>query len=352
MKPFRFIFMAAVLLLAIFTISTFAATNWDKDDHEIFDLQSALEKSEGKGANFYNILGIPRSSSQAEIKRAYRKKSLELHPDKNSGVAGAQQRFERLGLVYKILRDGRKDRYDHFLSKGFPKWRKNGWFYERYRPGLGAVLVGIALFTMAVEVGISKLTSGQEKAKIQRLKMSARLVAWGPRYQAILASLLYPTETTPALPPSKLALVEKKVRVPITGFPTLPAFPAPTAIKTGAADWDAQEAATRAVIANPSATSAADGAPIVECLVHEADVFLLDKFSNDWVLLSEEDAQQSQFHQTWPFRLVAALVNKVTGKHEDVLTEVEEEVEEKVEEVKAAAAGAGKKNKKAGKKDK
>ncbi len=100
-----------------------SAVQWDKDDQEIFQLQSALEKSEGKGANFYTILAIPRTSSSAEIKRAYRKKSLELHPDKNAGVAGAQQRFERLGLVYKILRDGRKDRYDHFLSKGFPKWR-------------------------------------------------------------------------------------------------------------------------------------------------------------------------------------------------------------------------------------
>ncbi len=67
----------------------------------------------------------------------------------------------------------------------------NGYFYERYRPGLGSVVVGIILVTMLVEVGISKLTSGQERAKIERLKMSARLVAWGPRYQALLAALLY-----------------------------------------------------------------------------------------------------------------------------------------------------------------
>ena len=346
MRLSRFLFVATALLLTLFTITTSAATNWDKDDHEIFELQSALEKSEGKGSTFYSILNLPRSSTSADIKRAYRKKSLELHPDKNLGVAGAQQRFERLGLVYKILRDGRKDRYDHFLSKGFPKWRQNGYFYERYRPGLGSVIVGIVLVTMLVEVGISKLTSGQERAKIERLKMSARLVAWGPRYQALYAALVYPS-TSPALPTSKIPSTEKKVRVPITGFPTLPQFPSPTAIKSGSVDWDVQESLTRSVLNNPGVSGEV---PIVECLVHEEDVLLMDKFTGEWVRLDEEDAQESKFHQTWPFRLVSAVVNRFTGKHEDVLGEVEEEHEE-VQEVKEKEV-VGKKAKKNGKKNK
>lgn len=319
----RTLLFAAVVLLAVFTLTTSAATHWDKDDHEIFELQSALENAEGAGATFYSVLDIARSSSALEIKRAYRKKSLELHPDKNAGVPGAQQRFERLGLVYKILRDGRKDRYDHFLTKGFPKWRNNGYFYQRYRPGLGAVVVGVVLFTIAVELVVSRLTSSQERAKIERLKMSARLVAWGPRYQAILAAQLYPSssDTTPALPNSKLPQTEKKVRVPITGFPTLPAFPSASAIQSNSVDWDHQESLARSVLTNPSSTSAAHGAPIVECTVHETDVLLYDKFSGQWVPLDEEDAKPSQWHQTWPFRLAAAVVNKFTHNHEDVLAE-------------------------------
>ncbi|CDR99748.1 hypothetical protein [Sporisorium scitamineum] len=334
--------MAAALLLAIFTITASAAAHWDKDDHEIFELQSALEKSEGKGATFYSVLDIKRTSSLAEIKRAYRKKSLELHPDKNLGVEGAQQRFERLGLVYKILRDGRKDRYDHFLKSGFPKWRQNGYFYERYRPGLGAVLVGIVFLSMAVEVGISKLTSGLERRKIERLKMSARLVAWGPRYQAILASLF--DETPAGVQPSKISQMEKKVRVPITGFPSLPAYPSAAAIKSGTVDWDVQEQLTRSVLSNPAVS---DGAPIVECLVHKDDVLLHDKFSQEWVKLDEDDAKPSGFHQTWPFRLVGALVNRVTGKHEDVLGEVEDEQDEEevVEKSGAKNGRTAKKNK-------
>lgn len=45
---------------------------------QIFELQSALEASEGKGANFYSVLGITRSATSAEIKQAYRKRSREL----------------------------------------------------------------------------------------------------------------------------------------------------------------------------------------------------------------------------------------------------------------------------------
>lgn len=173
-------------------------------------------------------------------------------------------------------------------------------------------------------MGISRLTSGQERSKIERLKMSARLVAWGPRYQAILASLLVDQSTPAGLMPSKVARVEKKVRVPITGFPSLPAFPTTAAITSGSVDWDTQESLTRTVLTNPS--SAGDsGAPIVECLVHEQDVSLLDKYSNEWIKLDENDASPTKVTQTWPFRLVAAVVNRFTGQHEDVLGEVEDD---------------------------
>ncbi|EST09942.1 DnaJ [Kalmanozyma brasiliensis GHG001] len=331
----RFVLFAALLLV---TLCSFAsASNWDKDDHEIFELQSALTTSIGKGTTFYSLLDIPISASSSEIKRAYRRKSLEWHPDKNSGVKGAQQRFERLGLVYKILRDERKDRYDHFLRSGFPKWRRDGYFYERYRPGLGSVMVGIVLVSMLVEVGVSRLTSGQERAKVERLKMSARAVAWGPRYQALLAGLLFPAK--PAVGGSKVTETERKVRVPITGFP-LPAFPSSTAIQGGTVDWDVQENLARTAL---SAATSSDGAPIVDCLVQGEDVLLLDRFSGDWVRLDENDARPSGMLQTWPVRLVGAIVNKVTGKGEDVFNE-EEEVE--VEQEKETKVQKNKKGKK------
>lgn len=67
----------------------------------------------GDDATFYSYLGIERDASPAQLTKAYRKRSLELHPDKNHGVPGIQQKFARLGVITGILRDGpRRDRYN------------------------------------------------------------------------------------------------------------------------------------------------------------------------------------------------------------------------------------------------
>ena len=45
---------------------------------QIFELQAALRASEGDNATFYSLLGLERKATAAEIKKAYRKKSMEL----------------------------------------------------------------------------------------------------------------------------------------------------------------------------------------------------------------------------------------------------------------------------------
>lgn len=51
---------------------------WTKEDHEIFDLVSALEASEGKGTTFYSFLGVAPQAQLKDINRQYRKRSLDL----------------------------------------------------------------------------------------------------------------------------------------------------------------------------------------------------------------------------------------------------------------------------------
>lgn len=55
---------------------------------------------------YYELLGVQTSASDAELKRAYRRKALELHPDKNShDIEGATQRFALVRLAYEVLSD-------------------------------------------------------------------------------------------------------------------------------------------------------------------------------------------------------------------------------------------------------
>lgn len=60
------------------------------------------------GRDFYKILGIRKSASKNEIKKAYRKLAKELHPDKNQDDPDASQKFQDLGAAYEVLSDEEK----------------------------------------------------------------------------------------------------------------------------------------------------------------------------------------------------------------------------------------------------
>jgi DnaJ-class molecular chaperone len=63
--------------------------------------------------DFYKILGIPRSANEKEIKRAFKKMSLQYHPDKNQGNEDALKKFQDVSAAYEVLSDSEKRRkYD------------------------------------------------------------------------------------------------------------------------------------------------------------------------------------------------------------------------------------------------
>jgi len=75
--------------------------------------------------DYYDILGISKGASAAEIKKAYRKKAIEFHPDKNPGDKNAEANFKKAAQAYEVLGDPeKKSKYDQFGHAAF----ENGGF--------------------------------------------------------------------------------------------------------------------------------------------------------------------------------------------------------------------------------
>lgn len=69
--------------------------------------------------DYYEVLGVARDAAQADIKKAYRKLALELHPDRNPGDAEAEEKFKRASEAYSVLSDAdKRARYDRFGHDG------------------------------------------------------------------------------------------------------------------------------------------------------------------------------------------------------------------------------------------
>ena len=165
-----------------------------------------------------DFFGVTSSASQDDILKAFRKKSRIFHPDKakqsfiasrakatakpifgqknkkpgvhvnkppseseiKAAVKKASDRYARLGVIAEILKGPGRERYDHFLRNGFPKWRGTGYYYARFRPGLGTVLVGLFTFGGGlVHYGAMYISWQRQKDFVERYIKNARRSAWG-----------------------------------------------------------------------------------------------------------------------------------------------------------------------------
>lgn len=181
-------------------------------DHEIFKLRDEVIAHDGPNVTFYSLLGVAPSATQDQLNKAWRKKSREEHPDKartrfvanyhklkskkskpgvkvskspskreiDAYVKDQTVHYQRLSVIADILRGPQRERYDHFLKNGFPTWRGTGYYYARFRPGAGTVLVGLLVAVCGgVHYIILVMSYRQRRQFVEKYIRHARRVAFG-----------------------------------------------------------------------------------------------------------------------------------------------------------------------------
>lgn len=189
---------------------------WTKEDHEIFRLRDEVEASEGVGVSFYDFIGVTPSATWEDVNKAFRKKSRSIHPDKarqqfvaakstrppkqkgdkrkpgvhvskgptqreiDNFMKEATARYSRLGVVANVLKGPERQRYDHFFKHGFPAWKGTGYYYTRYRPGFGTVLLGLFIVGGGAAHYVAlRVSYNSQRAFMERYIKQARKAAWG-----------------------------------------------------------------------------------------------------------------------------------------------------------------------------
>src|SRR4026207_32435 len=89
-------------------------------------------------ADFYNTLGVQKTASDDDIKKAYRKLAMTYHPDRNNGSREAEEKFKQITEAYDVLRDpNKRAAYDRYGEAGLPGAGSAGFHHVGLSEALG-----------------------------------------------------------------------------------------------------------------------------------------------------------------------------------------------------------------------
>lgn len=144
--------------------------------------------------DYYEVLGVPKTATAAEIKSAYRKKAVQYHPDKNPGNKEAEEKFKEAAEAYSVLSDPEKrQKYDQFGFAGVSGAAGNG---GPYGGGFGEGMSMDDIFSMFGDIfegsgfggfgrGFRSGTGGEAKKRFRgtdlrvKVKLSLKEIAQG-----------------------------------------------------------------------------------------------------------------------------------------------------------------------------
>ena len=326
-----------------------------------------MAAAEGPDVTFYDFVGVKSGASLDEINKAYRKKSRLIHPDKakqqfvasratqkktgkkpgvhvtkppseseiKKAVKQASDRFARLGIVSNILRGPSRDRYDHFLKNGFPTWRGTGYYYSRFRPGLGSVLFGLFLFGGGV-VHYGALVLGYKRQRdfMDRYIRHARRTAWGDE-TAIggIPGLGGAITPPPAAEPDTDALpLNRKQKRQME--------------KENKKEKTSKKPVARSGTATPDRGAVPTG-PRKRVTAENGKVLIVDSSGNVFLeeeidgevqefLLDIDEIQRPSFRNTAVYRLPIWIFDKIAGRSKKQEAETGDELDSAVDEVVSA----------------
>lgn len=147
--------------------------------------------------DFYEILGVSKNATESEIKKAYRKKAIEFHPDKNPGDKQAEENFKLAAEAYEVLSDAQKraryDQYGHAAFEGggggyshmnmddiFAQFGDIFGGFGGFGSSRAATRVKGSDLRIRVKLTLQEIATGVEK----KVKVSRKVVAQGTTYKS------------------------------------------------------------------------------------------------------------------------------------------------------------------------